>query len=138
MTMAAAMSGMVDLLAGLPSVTRTAELDEPDFAAGQVTAVVAYGSPAVEFDSGRGRAYQANYECQLVAVADTERACHDALAVAVDDLARLWWSEQGSITLGGVAREVRFGDISDFVVVNAEDGRYQMAAPFSASAIISV
>ena len=137
MTMAAAMDGMVAMLAGLPSIAHGAKMAEPDFARGVVTAVVVYDTPAVEFDIEHHNAYAVNFQCQLVATAPDERAAHDALAAAVHDLARLWWSPTTQ-TLGGVARLVTWSGIDDFATISADDGRTEIAAPFTARAIVEI
>ena len=135
MSMAAAMDGVVSMLAGLASVARSAEAVQRDFASNAVTAVVVYGSPAVEFDIEHHLAYAVNFDAELVATADTEAAAHDLLSAAVHDLARLWWDPQVQ-DLGGAARQVTWTEVSDFVVVSGEDGRVQMSAPFALRAIV--
>ena len=135
MTMAAAMDGMVTLLGTLPTVEHSVKAAEPDFAAGHVTAVVTYDS--VELDADHNEAYVVNFGGRLVATAETEATALDALAAAVHDLARLWWSDRAQ-DLGGAARQFSWGGVDEFVTVAADDGRVMMTAAFSARAVVPI
>lgn len=130
------MAALVDLIEGLDAVGFTETAKTSEFAPGDVTAVVTFGSPAFVFDTVEHQAYQVNLDVMVVAVDDTVAAAHDRLAAVMHEVSRLWWTEAGR-TLSGRARRTEWSTADEFALgPGSMEGRQEVSAVILVAAII--
>ena len=131
------MTALVGLMDGMESVRRSTAAQSRESAAGAVTATVALGATPFEYDGVEvHNAHAENFDIHFEAVDDTVEAAHARMIGALNEVAALWWTEEGR-TLSGCARMATWGMAGDFgLLEGGHEGRQTIIVDVAVRAIV--